>query len=413
MTTIRHQVFKRLQEAGAETFYTGGCVRDELIGLPVRDLDVVIFNLPADRVDLVLNEFGHLKQYGKCFPVRQIKGLAVEFALPRSEAGLTLKKAVHEDALRRDFTVDALYRHTITNELIDPLGKGLEDLNLHRLRMTCPDAFSADPLRVYRAFQLASRLNFEIEPATLSAMSETNTKDVSPERILQELNKWLLSESPAAGWRFMKQTGFLPEVFHHGAGAETITLIPRILTRAARMRAQSGDPLLLMWGALLAPLLLTKVGSGVTETQIRKKQQEMMDWYGTLNRQQTQKGQLDGLLTASASFFKMTHRPSDVKRLCLITDFDELELLIRTLLPLWKEMRSRSAAEQALHRFRRWRPTESLAPVVRGSDLKLLGYPPGKEMGIWLEAAFQMQLEGVEKEAILIFFRNLRNQIRS
>jgi tRNA nucleotidyltransferase/poly(A) polymerase len=398
-------IFKKLQEAGAQVFMTGGCVRDELLKLPVKDLDVVVFGLDEIRLKDQLAQFGQVLSYGKSFMIYQIRGFSIEFSLPRESAPASagsLEEVLKADARGRDFTINALYRHAVAGNLTDPLN-GLKDLENKKLRMTSPQAFQVDPLRAYRAVQLVSRLHFELEPETKRAMKAADTAGIPAERIHEELNKWLMAAEPQRGWELMTETGHLPDLLSDrltGSGSDRIAAINAILAAASRMRDKSKEPVTFMWSVLLAPLIIRN----------KHHHQQTVDWYKNFSRHHQRTKQLEGLLRATEDFLRKTERKPDVLRLCCMTDPKELELVMEALFPLWESYELQSTIRERLKNFNRWKTDQMVTPVVTGSDLKRLGYQDGPEMGIWLEAAFQMQLEGVLKEDLLSFFQRISHK---
>ncbi|HEU5376564.1 MAG TPA: CCA tRNA nucleotidyltransferase [Ktedonobacteraceae bacterium] len=125
-----------------------------------------------------------------------------------------------EDLHRRDFTINALARHPLSGQIIDPFG-GRQDLEAHLLRAVGdePDKrFAEDPLRLLRAVRFAAQLNFSIEPATTHSILQQAAalQKISRERIRDEMNKLLLSDHPALGLDLLVELGLMkwiiPEV---------------------------------------------------------------------------------------------------------------------------------------------------------------------------------------------------------
>lgn len=125
-----------------------------------------------------------------------------------------------EDLHRRDFTINALARHPLTGQIIDPFG-GRQDLEAHVLRAVGDEPekrFTEDPLRLLRAVRFAAQLNFTIEARTTHAILQraATLQKISRERIRDEMNKLLLSEHPALGLDLLVELGLMkwiiPEV---------------------------------------------------------------------------------------------------------------------------------------------------------------------------------------------------------
>ena len=127
-----------------------------------------------------------------------------------------------DDAQRRDFTVNSLYRDPVTGELTDPTGHGEQDARNRILRMVHDQSFQEDPLRMLRGARFAAQHALEPEPATLAAMKRDSggmtaltQKGVSG-TVQDELRKLLMSDNPGVGLRLMRDTGMfqtlLPEL---------------------------------------------------------------------------------------------------------------------------------------------------------------------------------------------------------
>lgn len=416
-------LFDHLFSEGGTPLLVGGCVRDQLLHRQVKDLDVVVFGMDDQRLRRALEPFGQVLYYGRSFSIYQVRGLAVEFSLPRTSEGsqgtIPLEKAVAADARHRDFTINALYLHPFTQQLLDPL-TGLADLQDGRLRMATPRAFEDDPLRVYRAFQLISRLGFSIEPTTLTAMKSTDTRQLPSERLMDELDKWLLADDPLKGWQAMALTGHWPPPQVLTGDDKTFFVpgwqwhTPAVLAAARHHRQTVSDALLLMWAALMAPLLavnFTQAGSAA-ESEKRWEREEraervkrlevLVEWFRRLSRHHGRTEKFKQLLTALADFPRRSHRQPDVVRLCLLTEPVLLEALLKSLQPLWRNAGAREMTA-ALRRFQKWKTETPPKPCITGNDLKKLGVSSDSTMGVWLRVGYEMQLEGVDRETVIRF----------
>lgn len=193
---------------GVHLYLAGGCVRDTLLGIPFKDRDfVVVTNLTFNQVCDVINAMPDSKVYlarPEFMTIRcRIQGQDVDLVWPRIEGGYTdgrhpkiisVASTLDYDALRRDFTVNALYM-TSQGEILDYVG-GQEDLADHILRTpTDPYAtFKDDYLRIARLIRFAVTKGFKVERSTLQAAAESvqYMADVPFERIKDELNRAML-----------------------------------------------------------------------------------------------------------------------------------------------------------------------------------------------------------------------------
>jgi tRNA nucleotidyltransferase (CCA-adding enzyme) len=200
-------------------YIVGGAVRDELLGLPVKDRDyVVVGATPED-----MSRLGY-KPVGKDFPVFLHPGTHEEYALARTERktgrgyrGFRVYAApdvtLDQDLSRRDLTINSIARDE-TGRIIDPYG-GAEDLKRGVLRHVSP-AFGEDPVRILRAARFTARFGFKVAPATLRlmrAMVEAGEADaLVPERVWQELAIGLMEAAPSKMFALLRSSGALARV---------------------------------------------------------------------------------------------------------------------------------------------------------------------------------------------------------
>jgi poly(A) polymerase len=223
----------RLAEAfaaeGHELALVGGPVRDAFLGHGVHDLDFTTSARPDDIVRIVAPIAEAHWDIGRAFGTigARLAGETVEITTYRSDSydGVSRKPEVEfgdtleGDLVRRDFTVNAMALRIPEVVLVDPSG-GVEDLLAGRLR-TPADAevsFGDDPLRMLRGARFTSQLGFRTTEEVEWAMAELapRIRDVSAERVQEELRKLLSTASPRAGLELLVDTGlagyFLPEL---------------------------------------------------------------------------------------------------------------------------------------------------------------------------------------------------------
>lgn len=213
------------------TYLVGGFVRDKLLGRVCKDIDIVCIGDAIELAHGVAHQFGDKKlpiSFFKNFGTAQLKlpDYELEFVEARKESyrGESRKPDVkpgslEDDQKRRDFTINALsisLNEADFGALIDPFG-GVKDLMLKIIRtpLDAGTTFSDDPLRMLRAIRFATQLNFKIEDETFDAIiaHKERIKIVSAERIIDELNKIMLSKKPSAGWNLLFKSGLLAIIF--------------------------------------------------------------------------------------------------------------------------------------------------------------------------------------------------------
>lgn len=261
---------------GLECYLVGGYVRDLFLERPTNDIDVVVVGSGVHMAEAFAAEIGrgcHLSVF-RNFGTAQVKwqNTEVEFVGARRESySRGSRKPVVEDGtleddqLRRDFTINALavcLNKDRLGELVDPFD-GLTDLAEGIVRTPCdPDiTFSDDPLRMMRCVRFATQLNFRIDDSTFEALvrNKERISIISSERIIDELNKIILSPIPSRGFVDLHRAGLLQLIIPELAALDCIE------TRNGRAHknnfyhtlevldnlAAGGAELWLRWAALL------------------------------------------------------------------------------------------------------------------------------------------------------------------
>ncbi len=207
-----------------QTFLVGGAVRDELLGLPVRERDWVVVGAQPEQMTAQ-----GFRPVGKDFPVFLHPETHEEYALARTERktapgylGFSTRFSpdvtLEEDLSRRDLTINAIAQDPATASYIDPHG-GRQDLADRILRHVSP-AFVEDPVRVLRVARFAARfksLGFTLAPATLQLMQTIaksgELNSLVAERVWQETQKALVTASPAEYFQVLREAQALAIIF--------------------------------------------------------------------------------------------------------------------------------------------------------------------------------------------------------
>ena len=198
-------------------------MRDPLMGSQPKDWDLEVYGLEPATLRALLDRFGSVNVVGEAFTVYKL-GSDLDVSLPRRErkSGRGHRAfvidgdpsmSVEEATRRRDFTVNAMLKDPLTDELIDPF-HGLDDLNGRMLRAVSAETFGEDSLRVLRAAQFAARFQFQIDEATVDLCRKIDLSDLPPERIWGEIEKLLLlAERPSFGFKWLKKLTKLEKLF--------------------------------------------------------------------------------------------------------------------------------------------------------------------------------------------------------
>jgi len=216
-------VLNTLSQYG-DPYVVGGGVRDALLGVPSKDVDIEVYGLTIDELsDIVQKDLGGKQnQVGKIYGVFKVGDF--DISLPRTETKVGDK---HTDfdvepnpnlspelaARRRDFTINALMYDYKNDKVLDFFG-GIQDLEAKRIKHVSPETFVEDPLRVYRAAQFASRFDFSIDPSTQELARSMDLSEISNERVFGEFEKLLLkSPTPSTGIQALDDMGVLDTQF--------------------------------------------------------------------------------------------------------------------------------------------------------------------------------------------------------
>jgi tRNA nucleotidyltransferase/poly(A) polymerase len=215
-------VVRRLRAAGFEALWAGGCVRDQLLGIPPKDYDVATNALPEQ----VREVFGRRKTVpvGQNFGVITVLGPRsagqIDVATFRRDAAYSDGRhpdsvsftSAEEDAQRRDFTINGLFFDPLAGRVLDYVG-GQEDLRRGIVR-AIGDPYrriAEDKLRMLRAVRFAARFDFALDEATLAAIQSQAHElvIVSAERIAAEMRLILTHPSRARGVQMLHVAGLL------------------------------------------------------------------------------------------------------------------------------------------------------------------------------------------------------------
>ena len=227
--TVFEKVSKASQHLGLETYVVGGFVRDLILQRPCKDIDFVCLGNGIDLAHEVSKGLGNAPvTFFKNFGTAMVKheDYELEFVGARKESyRYDSRKPIVEDGTldddqrRRDFTMNAMgisLNSKNYGELIDPFdGVGYLKQKVIKTPLEPDLTFTDDPLRMMRAIRFASQLSFDIEADTFESIikNANRLKIVSMERIIEELNKIILSPVPSYGFKLLFHSGLLKEFF--------------------------------------------------------------------------------------------------------------------------------------------------------------------------------------------------------
>lgn len=424
------RIVRRLQEAGHQAVFAGGCVRDTLLGHAPVDYDIATSAVPDDVEGL----FEHTIPIGRQFGIVLVPsgGHHFEVATFRKDEGYEDGRRpvavrftdMETDAGRRDFTINAMFEDPVAGRVLDFV-EGRRDLEAGIVRAVGDphERFAEDSLRLLRAVRFSARFGFPIEEATHAAVvaHAASIGRVSAERIGEEIVRMLTEGSAKASFELLDATGLLAEVLPEISAMKGCEQSPDshpegdvfVHTMICLGHLAAGCTESLAFGVLLHDV--AKPPCAATRPDGRR------TFYGHTR---------DGAVMAEAILKRLRRSNATIARVAFLVDqhlrhctagemrastlkrflrqdgIDELMELARIdALSSNGDLGHYDFCRKALEDL----PTEQMkpAPLVRGEDLVALGLAPGPLFRTILTAVEDAQLEGTleSREAALEFVR--------
>ena len=432
------EMAKRLAEEvrkhGGTAYYVGGYVRDHLLNLENKDIDIEIHGVEVDVLKGILDSLGERISMGESFGIFGLRGYGVDIALPRKEKAIGKGHrdfetftdpmiGTLEAAKRRDFTINALMMDVLTGEIVDHFG-GREDLKSRILRHVSTETFPEDALRVLRGAQFAARFHCAVAPETIRLCKEMPLSHLSRERVWEELRKALMkADRPSVFFWTLREMNQLktwfPEVqnligveqnpAYHAEG-DVFCHTMMVLDEAAKYRDEASDPFGFMLTALchdFGKAVSTEVIKGkicsynhetkglpLVEDFLKRLSNESkrMDYVLNLTEFHMRPNTLIALGSSEKATNKMFDSVSSPKDLVYFAKSDHFGRITSA---------EKEFQEDAL--WERLRVYEELMkkPYVMGRDLMEAGLRPHTFFKELLDYAHKLRLAGVEKESAL------------
>ncbi len=436
---LANSICETLRRNGHQALLVGGCVRDLLLGRQPADYDVATDASPERVMELFPKSVPVGAQFGVVLIPRE--KWKVEVATFRSDVGysdgrhpdsVVYTRTAQEDVQRRDFTINGLLMRHDTREVLDYVG-GQADLKAGIIRAIGDSArrFAEDKLRMMRAVRFAARFGFHIETATFEAVRSRaqEIRQVSAERLRDELTKLLTEGAARRGFELLDEAGLLQQVLPEIAAMKGVEQPPQfhpegdvwIHTRMMIEKLPAGAPPTLAWGVLLHDVGKPPTFKSAAETGDRirfdghvgvgVKMAEEICRRLRFSNEDTE--QILALIENHMRFADATQmRTSTLKRFARLCRFEEhLELHRIDCL----SSNGRLEAYDYVRRFFSETPSEQVRPqrLLTGEDLKTMGYQPGPAFTEMLQAVEDAQLEGQLKtrdEAIDFVRKTFRTQ---
>lgn len=398
-------IVQKLRDRGFIAYFAGGCVRDELLGLPPKDYDVATDARP-EQISTVFPRTAHV---GAAFGVILVRhnGVTTEVATFRADGeytdrrrpdSVTFSDAV-ADAQRRDFTINALFLDPLLPlenpaRVIDYVG-GISDLATKSLRAVgdAGKRFSEDDLRVLRAVRFSARLGFTIDPETEAAIREHagQLAGISKERVGEEVRQMLEHPSRAQAMERLVHLGLGEPTFaRKGKPSTALPAFPRL----AKLGTPASFPL------ALATALVDREGAELLDQSPAadgSRLEVMRDSRAAFCLSNDERDDCLAILRAASVILHAWQGMgvAERKRAAAAPRFEDSLALIRTF--------AESVAGATASDVRGLSGTfGGLAPTpfLNGDDLIREGFLPGPKFRTLIDAVYDAQLEGrVDSEA--------------
>jgi poly(A) polymerase len=412
---LSHEIAAVLRGRRFKALLVGGCVRDLLLNRPPKDWDVATDATPTE----ILSLFPDANLVGAKFGVVLVRGACaqVEVATFRSDgayedgrrpASVHFEKSPHEDAARRDFTINALFMDPVTRQILDFVG-GRDDIHSRIVRaIGDPEArFREDHLRLLRAVRFAARLGFRVDPRTFQAIHKMapEVRTVAPERVRDELTRILTEGAARRGFELLDAAGLLEQVLPEVSAMKGVEQPPEfhpegdvwIHTLLLLEKLDRPTPTL-AWGALLHDVGKPSTFQMADRIRFNGHVEAGVEIAGhIMNRLRFSREDADQILALIANHMKFKDafdmRESTLKRFLRQPAFEEhLELHRLDCLSSngytdsyeYVKARLSALSEEAL------KPV----PLLTGRHLIERGYQPGPLFAEILHAVEDAQLEG-------------------
>lgn len=384
-------IFKKLNKYNAKPIIVGGFVRDSLLNIPSKDIDIEVYGISTfKQLESILNEFGDVNSVGKSFGVCKLNfnGLDLDFSLPREDnkiasghkgfdvridSSLDFKTACS----RRDFTINAIGYDPIKEMILDPFN-GERDLANKILKMVDKKKFIQDPLRVLRAVGFYARLKLRIDSELFTLCEDMVSKNLLDElpkdRIFGEIKKLLLkSQKPSIGFKLLKSLNSLK--YFKPLDSYSDNSFEEILNSLDVMANQRIDSEMIKIVLMLA--IISSRFDSLQTTQF-------------ISNLSNDKKILKEILSLNKSSFKATYDDCELYRLATEVNI-EIFLIYQEVIhnsdknKIFCELKKRAIELNILNK--------KATPLLQGKDILELGIKPSKEYARILKSAYENQMD--------------------
>lgn len=378
------------QQAGGTAWVVGGSVRDFLMGISSKDIDVEVHGIEAETLHALLSEMGSVNEIGKSFGVFKvvIDKIPLDVSIPRrdNQVGPRHKDVqvvgdpnmgIEEAARRRDLTINAIAFDPLSGEYADPYG-GIHDIERGRLSAVDPMTFMEDPLRVLRVVQFAARFGFSIHERLLDMCQSARLTELPAERIWTEIEKMLMrAPAPSIGWEAGIHTRAMAQVIPE-AMAQPRARVEAALDRAAELRAEMDHPGRAT--ALMVATMLHRTTAQDAQTVLDRMKLFRLHDYPVRTR-----------VLEAVTLWPQLEAALGTPEICALADQTEV-LLVASV--AWAATGRHEALGNIDRAVRLGVAEAPLPPLLTGRDLTKLGVAPGPLIGELLTRLRAAQIAG-------------------
>lgn len=364
---MANNIAQKVKEFGGRAYFVGGYVRDSVMGLANKDIDIEIHGLEIESLAEILDSLGEVMRMGASFEILKLRHYDLDIALPVDIYG-----GEYKAALRRDFTVNALMQDILTGEILDFFG-GLNDIDSRIIKQVSYKSFQDDPLRVFRAARFAACLDFKIDSETKKFASRVRLDSLASERVFNEIERALIKSSRPSiffeSLREMQQINYWLGELERAKNFD-------IIDNAAKLRDKADGKIYFMMSALCLDIespgkFLTRLTS---EDKLIKYVLNMIDLTSKINFADNEYNYM--------KIFDESICPGDLLLLSRLLVDDSKYNELENFLALYNSRMSQ--------------------PYLMGRDLIESGIKPGALMGLALGFAHNLRLAGINKDGQLL-----------
>lgn len=204
--------FSDVKVAGGIAYIVGGYIRDKILGMANKDIDIEVFGLSEKVLEEILKKYGNFKKVGT-FKIYLLNN-SVEISLTdKSWSELANKEILQESAKRRDLSMNAIYFDPISEKIYDPIN-GIKDIHDGVLKYCDKNTFMDDPIRILRVAYFYGKYDFRItkELEELIKINSSKVLRIAEERVLTEFEKILSLKNSSKAFLFLKEVGVLEKI---------------------------------------------------------------------------------------------------------------------------------------------------------------------------------------------------------